>query len=93
MRIYKHFRRSDAHSLGASVDSLFLSVSLCLSVSPSLPLSLSLSLSLSLYFSLSRDQQAEVERRLGTFNLFQEAAAVDHWTLDLAQPEQVTWAV
>jgi hypothetical protein len=29
-----------------------------------------------------------VERRLGTFNLFQEAVAVDYWTLNLSMPEQ-----
>jgi hypothetical protein len=40
------------------------------------------------YDRLDRNDQAELQRRLGVFNLFQEAVVVDFWTLDLSDPEQ-----
>ena len=36
---------------------------------------------------LDLGQRQEVERRIGAYNLFHEAAAVDHWTLELSRPE------
>ena len=37
---------------------------------------------------LDLGQRQEVERRIGAYNLFHEAAAVDHWTLELSRPEE-----